>query len=75
MEYDEELDVRRMTCPIPVLKTRKKIKELGSGKKLRIVGDFKPARENIIKFLEKEGHIILNILDKEKEYIIFTKVK
>jgi tRNA 2-thiouridine synthesizing protein A len=75
MNPDEILDVRRMTCPIPVLKTRKKLKQIGSGVILKIIGDFKPAKENIKKFLEKEGHKILEIQDNGKEYHLITKIK
>lgn len=74
MNTDEILDVRRMTCPIPVLKTRKKINQIGSGKILKIIGDFKPAKTNIKKFLEKEGHEILEIHDDGKEYYLITKL-
>ncbi|MHA1229559.1 MAG: sulfurtransferase TusA family protein [Candidatus Helarchaeota archaeon] len=73
MDYDEELDVRRMTCPMPVLKTRKKIKEIGNGKILKIIGDFQPAKKNVQEFLKKEGHKILAIEDEGKEYIIYTQ--
>ena len=74
MEEDEFLDVRKMTCPMPVLKTRKKIKRMGSGKTLKIIGDFQPAKKNIQAFLEKEGHEILSIEDQGKEYTIITKI-
>ncbi|MHA1270500.1 MAG: sulfurtransferase TusA family protein [Candidatus Helarchaeota archaeon] len=75
MELDDILDVRKMTCPMPVLKTRKKIKEIGSGKILKIIGDFQPAKKNIQDFLQKEGHKILDIHDNNNEYIIFIKTK
>ncbi|MBD3227882.1 MAG: hypothetical protein GF329_06810 [Candidatus Lokiarchaeota archaeon] len=64
-----------MTCPMPVLKTRKKIKDLTSGKILKIIGDFKPAKKNIKNFLEKEGHSILDIQDNGEEYYLLTQIK
>ncbi|MHA1694068.1 MAG: sulfurtransferase TusA family protein [Candidatus Helarchaeota archaeon] len=73
LDYDVELDVRRMTCPMPVLKTRKKIKEIGNNKVLKIIGDFQPAKKNIQEFLKKEGYPVLKVEDIGKEYIIYTK--
>ncbi|MFX1450412.1 MAG: sulfurtransferase TusA family protein [Promethearchaeota archaeon] len=73
MQPEENLDVRGKTCPMPVLLTRKKIREIGSGKILEIIGDFQPAKENIQKFLEKEGHKILEIKDESKDYKILIK--
>jgi len=73
LDVDEILDVRKMTCPMPVLKTKKKIKELGSGKILKIIGDFRPAKTNIKNFLDKEGIKILNIEDNGKEYCFYVQ--
>ncbi len=73
MEPEEKLDVRGKTCPMPVLMTRKKIREIGSGKILQIIGDFQPAKINIQKFLEKEGHEILDIKDSSNEYKFIIK--
>jgi tRNA 2-thiouridine synthesizing protein A len=73
MEPEQKLDVRGKTCPMPVLMTRKKIREIGSGKILQIIGDFQPAKINIQKFLEKEGHEILDIQDSSNEYKFIIK--
>ncbi len=73
IQPEENLDVRGKTCPMPVLLTRKKIREIGSGKILEIIGDFQPAKENIQKFLQKEGHQVLEIKDLSNEYKILVK--
>ncbi|NVM02872.1 MAG: sulfurtransferase TusA family protein [Candidatus Helarchaeota archaeon] len=58
---------------MPVLLTRKKIREIGSGKILEIIGDFPPAKENIQRFLEKEGHKVLEVKDGSQDYKILVK--
>ena len=75
MEFDEELDVKGKTCPIPVLKTRKKIRELDSNKILKIIGDFEPAKTNIQNFLRKEGHEVLKVVEIGEIYDIYAKIK
>jgi len=74
MEFDEELDVKGKTCPIPVLKTRKKIRELEPKKILKITGDFEPAKTNIQNFLRKEGHEVLKIVEIGEIYDIYAKI-
>ncbi|MHA1377865.1 MAG: sulfurtransferase TusA family protein [Candidatus Helarchaeota archaeon] len=74
MENREQLNVKGKTCPMPVLLTRKKIREVGSGKLLEIIGDFQPAKINIRKFLEKEGHKILEFQDDASEYKFLIKI-
>ena len=75
MEFDEDLDVKGKTCPMPVLLTRKKIRTLESGKVLKIFGDFEPAKTNIQNFLRKEGHEVLEVEEEGEIYSIYTKLK
>ena len=75
MEFDEDLDVKGKTCPMPVLLTRKKIRTLESGSVLKIFGDFEPAKVNIQNFLNKEGHEILKVEEDGEVYSIYTKLK
>ncbi len=37
MDFDLELDTRGLSCPLPILKTKKSLNELTSGKVLKIV--------------------------------------
>ncbi len=68
MKSDEIIDVMGKSCPMPLFLTKKKLKPMEIGKILKITGDFLPAKENIIKFLEKEGHKILNLEEERDPY-------
>ncbi len=37
VQYDDTLDARGLNCPMPVVKARKKIGELGAGQVLRVL--------------------------------------
>ncbi len=74
MEFDEELDIKGKTCPMPVLLTRKKIRVLQSKQILKIVGDFEPARVNIQNFLNKEGHEVIKVEQEDDVYSIFARI-
>ncbi|HIQ38582.1 MAG TPA: sulfurtransferase TusA family protein [Methanothermococcus okinawensis] len=56
-----ELDVRGLICPMPVLKTKKALEELPEGKRLTVIGDYKPALENIKRFAETHGYKVVSI--------------
>jgi len=71
MKSDEIIDVMGKSCPMPLFLTKKKLKSMEIGKILKITGDFLPAKENIIKFLEKGGYKILN-LEEERDPYKFT---
>ncbi len=75
MKADEILDVKGKTCPMPVLMTRKKIKEMKSGSILEIVGDFPPGKCNVETFLNTNGHRILEEQEEDGIYHIFIRIK
>jgi len=58
-----ELDVRGLICPMPVLKTKKALEELPEGERLTVIGDYKPALENIKRFAETNGYKVVSIED------------
>ena len=37
MNFDKELDARGLSCPLPILKTKKSLNELASGQVLKVV--------------------------------------
>ena len=56
-----ELDVRGLVCPMPVLKTKKALEELPNGERLTVIGDYKPALENIKRFAKTHGYKVISI--------------
>lgn len=55
------LDVRGETCPMPVLRTKKALEELEEGEILEVVLDYPPAEENVKRFVESQGHEIVQV--------------
>ena len=43
MKYDDELDTSGLVCPVPALKTKKKLRGMLPGKILKVLTDYKPA--------------------------------
>ena len=49
----DTLDVRGLSCPIPVLKTKKALDQ--GQRQLQIIGTGNTAKENVTKFVHSQG--------------------
>lgn len=63
----KQIDARGMSCPQPVLMTKKAI-EAGCNK-VQILVDNNTAKSNVERFLKNLGYKI-NIMEKNDEYIV-----
>ena len=61
---DETLDVRGLTCPRPLVETRKKLKRMDSGKTLEIIGDHGPSKKEVPEMMEEQGHEIISVTEE-----------
>lgn len=70
-----ELDARRMLCPMPVIKTQNKVKELSVGDILDVVCTDPGALNDIPTWSRINGHEVIDTVEKEGEIIITVVVK
>ncbi len=68
-----ELNVSGTVCPIPVLKTKKALDELNEGEELIVIGDYKPALENITRFAEEHGHTVISSEENDNGFKVIIK--
>jgi len=69
-----ELDARRMLCPMPVIKTQNKVKELSDGDILAVVCTDPGALSDIPAWARINGHTILGHEENEGELTITVRV-
>ncbi|CAB3287565.1 SirA family protein [Methanocaldococcus lauensis] len=69
----KKLDVTGDICPIPVLKTKRALEELKEGEELEVVGDYKPALENIKRFAENNGYKVVSYEETENGFRIVIR--
>jgi tRNA 2-thiouridine synthesizing protein A len=68
----DTLDVRGLSCPIPVIKT-KKVLDKGC-QELQVTGTGNVARENVSKFACSQGFVVKPVSDNSDEWsIIISK--
>jgi len=73
MEFDVELDVRKLACPLPILRAKKALSVMGSGKVLKIVATDKDAPKDFEVFCRQTGNALLSSEEKGDEYIFFIR--
>jgi len=64
IKSDETLDCRGLSCPMPLLKTKKALKKLKPGQILEILGTDPGSKNDIPDYAKKQGDEFLGFEDK-----------
>ena len=75
MNFDKELDARGLSCPLPILKTKKSLNELASGQVLKVVATDPGSVKDFDAFANQTGHMLLSSTQQDKEFIFYMKKK
>lgn len=69
MDIDRELNARGLNCPLPLMKTKKTLKEMNSGEVLRVYATDSGSMRDILEFAEEAGHTMIEQEHVGKDYI------
>jgi tRNA 2-thiouridine synthesizing protein A len=72
---DNVLDVTGLSCPKPLLYTKKKLATLAPATILKILLDDKKSLEDFSFFCQATGHILLKIEDTHTPIIVYIQTK
>ncbi len=72
---DETLDCRGLSCPMPILKTKKAIGKMQSGQILEILGTDPGTKNDLPVFVKKAGHEYLGEKKDDGYTRFYLKVK
>jgi len=75
VDFDKELDARGLSCPLPILKTKKSLNELASGQVLKVVATDPGSVKDFDAFANQTGHALLSSTQQDKEFIFYMKKK
>lgn len=70
---DVTIDCLGLQCPMPIIKTAEKIKELEIGQVLEIVGDDPGIEEDIPNWCRTTGHKFIGMEIADDEYHMFVE--
>ena len=69
-----ELDARRLLCPLPVIRTQDKVKQLQQGDVLSVICTDPGVLQDIPAWCRINGHKVLQTQSEEYEYKITLEV-
>jgi tRNA 2-thiouridine synthesizing protein A len=71
---NETLDARRLLCPLPVIRTQDKVKQLKTGDRLEVICTDPGVMQDIPAWCRINGHKVLDIISGDHEYIVTLEV-
>lgn len=71
----QTLDARGLSCPMPILKTKKAIEKMKSGEILEVLGTDPGTKNDMPSFAKRAGHEYLGHKDDQGFTRYYIKVK
>jgi len=75
VDFDKELDARGLSCPLPILKTKKSLNELTSGQVLKVVATDPGSIKDMQAFANQTGNPLLSSAEENKTFVFYLKKK
>jgi len=73
MKADAILDTLGLYCPMPIVKTAEKIKDLKIGQVLEVISDDEGIKEDMPAWCRRTGNEFLKIEEGEGEYRVYVR--
>jgi tRNA 2-thiouridine synthesizing protein A len=75
MEFDRELDVKGLNCPLPILRTKKALSEMSSGQVLKVLATDPGSLKDFQAFARQTGNELLEHNETDKVFTYFIRRK
>ena len=73
MNFDVELDVRQLACPLPILRAKRSLSAMNSGQVLKVVATDKEAPKDFEVFCRQTGNELLSSVARGDEFIFHIR--
>lgn len=73
MQFNKELDVRGMNCPVPILRSKKALSEITSGQVLKVVATDPGSVKDMQAFANQTGNELLGSGEDSGIYTYFLR--
>jgi len=71
VNFDKEVDARGLSCPLPILKTKKALNDMTSGQVLKVVATDPGSVKDMQSFATQTGNRLLSSTEEDKAYVFF----
>jgi tRNA 2-thiouridine synthesizing protein A len=72
---DVELDVRKLACPLPILRAKKSLAAMNGGQILKVIATDKGSTKDFPEFCSKTGNELLSVGEEGEEFIFYIRRK
>ncbi|MDP2878972.1 MAG: sulfurtransferase TusA family protein [Sulfuricella sp.] len=73
MNIDKELDARGLNCPLPILRTKKALAEIGAGQILKITATDSGAVKDMQAFAKQTGNELISSAEAGGEFFFLMR--
>jgi len=73
MEFDMELDARKLACPLPILRAKKALSQMASGQVIKIVATDRGAPKDFEEFCRQTGNALLSSTAQDDEFVFLIR--
>ena len=72
-EFDQELDCSGLSCPMPILKTKKAVDALNAGQVLKMTATDPGSLPDVTAWTNKTGHELLGHEETDGKFVFYIK--
>lgn len=74
-EFNFEVDASGLNCPLPLLRLKKILQEMGGGDVVKIIATDPAAHLDFGVYSDQSGHKIVNFIKESEQQIFYIKKK
>lgn len=75
MNFDKELNARGMSCPLPIVKTKKSLADMTAGQVLKVISTDTGSVKDMAAFAEQTGNALLSTVEENGEFVFYMQKK
>lgn len=75
MNFDKELNARGLSCPLPIVKTKKSLADMTTGQVLKVISTDTGSVKDMAAFAEQTGNPLLSTVEENGEFIFYMQKK
>ncbi len=75
MDFDKEIDLSGLNCPLPILRTKKALAELQSGQVLKVWATDPATPKDFDAFARQTGNALLQSSNENDKFVFFLRRK
>lgn len=75
MNFDKEFDASGLSCPLPILKTKKSLADMASGQVLKVIATDCGAVKDMQAFADQTGNTLLSSTEESGKYVFHMQKK